>query len=136
MSYPLKLRGGEGMGKRPMLIALGSVGLLFVAADSEGGFAVLFFVLLAGAVGLIARYIWRNLEKPKSQPVNRRKAIPRAVRQAVWERDEATCRHCGSTRALQIDHILPHSLGGSNEVENLQVLCRLCNQRKGARYVG
>lgn len=29
------------------------------------------------------------------------------------------------------DHIIPHSLGGRNDVENGRVICRKCNQKRG-----
>jgi diadenosine tetraphosphate (Ap4A) HIT family hydrolase len=35
-------------------------------------------------------------------------------------------------RALDVDHILPKSKGGSDAPENLQALCWLCNTNKGA----
>ena len=46
------------------------------------------------------------------------------------------CAHCGTTEALEIDHIKPISLGGTNTIDNVQPLCRRCNSSKGARFVG
>ncbi len=47
----------------------------------------------------------------------------------------ARCAHCGRTLTaanMQVDHILPRAEGGSDEISNLQPLCRLCNQGKSA----
>lgn len=63
----------------------------------------------------------------------RRTAIPRAVRRAVFARDNHCCVKCFATEDLALDHIYPWSLGGADTVENLQVLCRSCNSSKGAR---
>lgn len=57
--------------------------------------------------------------------------IPADVRWAVWERDNFTCKHCGSRRNLTVDHIYPEVLGGEATVENCQTLCKPCNSRKG-----
>jgi 5-methylcytosine-specific restriction endonuclease McrA len=43
------------------------------------------------------------------------------------------CRDCGATADLTVDHIVPVARGGGHERHNLQVLCRPCNSRKGAR---
>jgi hypothetical protein len=63
--------------------------------------------------------------------------VPRAVFEAVMKRDGYRCQEagCGATEDLTIDHkIVPWSEGGSStDPENLQVLCRSCNSRKGTR---
>ena len=67
-------------------------------------------------------------------PAKRYRAkISAAVRRAVHERDGWECLHCGSGDDLTLDHIVPWSAGGSDEIDNLQTLCRPCNSRKGAR---
>lgn len=40
------------------------------------------------------------------------------------------CCNCETTDDLTVDHIKPHSKGGTSEWDNLQVLCVLCNSRK------
>lgn len=61
--------------------------------------------------------------------------IPKAVIELVMDRDGRRCQDCGETEDLTIDHkIVPWSEGGSStDPENLQVLCRSCNSRKGTR---
>ena len=41
-----------------------------------------------------------------------------------------TCVICDKNKGSQIDHILPLSLGGTNEPDNLQVLCKECHFEK------
>lgn len=38
------------------------------------------------------------------------------------------CLICGSKENLEIHHIVPISKGGTNEIENLAILCRKCNR--------
>jgi hypothetical protein len=52
---------------------------------------------------------------------------------SIYERDAYRCRACGSWKDLQIDHIVPRSRGGTDDPDNLQVLCAQCNASKGAR---
>ena len=62
----------------------------------------------------------------------KRKHIPKAVRDAVMERDNYTCVYCASTNNPELDHNEAHANNGSDKIDNLQVLCRSCNRRKGA----
>ncbi|MFP4219604.1 MAG: HNH endonuclease [Phormidium sp.] len=59
--------------------------------------------------------------------------FPPEVRRYVYERDNFTCVACGKTHQqarLTIDHIIPVSKGGSNDLSNLQTLCFTCNRLK------
>jgi 5-methylcytosine-specific restriction endonuclease McrA len=38
------------------------------------------------------------------------------------------------TSLVEVDHIMPIALGGTNESSNLQLLCRSCNRSKGAKH--
>ncbi|MCR4307170.1 MAG: HNH endonuclease [Candidatus Berkelbacteria bacterium] len=41
---------------------------------------------------------------------------------------------CGEMRSLHVDHIIPLSKGGTDELNNLQFLCQKHNSEKGAKY--
>lgn len=49
------------------------------------------------------------------------------------EKDGLKCKTCFSIDNITIDHIIPLSKGGTDALENLQLLCRSCNSRKGDR---
>jgi 5-methylcytosine-specific restriction endonuclease McrA len=63
--------------------------------------------------------------------------IPISVKRLVWKKSLGQCcyqhhgKRCASRFQLQIDHIRPMARGGSNALENLQLLCRQHNQQKG-----
>jgi hypothetical protein len=69
---------------------------------------------------------------PLPAPV-KRDPVPVETRLFVFARDGDRCIRCGSTDDLTIDHKHPRVLGGGHAEDNLQVLCRSCNSRKGAR---
>jgi len=54
------------------------------------------------------------------------------------DRDGWLCSGCGKPLGIsdaQIDHIVPKSVGGKTRWGNLTLLCRSCNQLKGASHV-
>ena len=64
-------------------------------------------------------------------------------RRVVFQRDDSCrwkCKHtgqtCGSKFQGEVDHIVPVWAGGTNELENLQVLCSVHNQEKYKRESG
>ena len=54
------------------------------------------------------------------------------LRRMIFARDQYKCKICKTGKKLSVDHIKPIALGGTDDVENLQTLCKPCNSRKGA----
>lgn len=57
------------------------------------------------------------------------------LKKAIRERAQYLCEYCHSPERLSpsrftVDHIMPRSLGGSDEMENLALACRRCNERR------
>ena len=77
-----------------------------------------------------ARKGWTLEQLHEYRDKRRARTIRGSVRKDVMARDNYQCQYCGATDDLAIDHIFPFSRGGSNEADNLQVLCRACNSAK------
>ena len=96
------------------------------------------------ALGALMHYLCRSVaaghtdlaeslpfvRRVRLRPSGCRPAIPVAVKDDVLSGD--CCVVCGSAENLEIDHIIPVSRGGTNDRENLQLLCRTCNRSKWA----
>jgi 5-methylcytosine-specific restriction endonuclease McrA len=78
----------------------------------------------------------------------RRRKITVAVCDFVWERDQGVCQKCGKALRRdkvdrydagadlgEIDHIEPFVDGGTNDPQNLQLLCLPCNRAKAGEAV-
>lgn len=70
--------------------------------------------------------------------------INQSLKFRIWKRDQGQCtyqdphskRRCTSKHKLQIDHIIPKSQGGSNDPENLRLLCQAHNLYEAKRVLG
>lgn len=56
-------------------------------------------------------------------------------RAKIWAKYGGRCAYCGCEipfKDMQIDHIKPKRNGGTDDIENLNPSCRLCNHYKRA----
>jgi hypothetical protein len=68
----------------------------------------------------------------------RHKAIPRAIRQKVYQKYDGHCAYCGrpiNYKDMQVDHIQAHYLGGADELANYNPACRMCNFYKSTMNI-
>jgi HNH endonuclease len=80
-----------------------------------------------------------SAQKVKQTP--QRKYIAAHIKKYLWRRAQACCeyrdlksqRRCDSKLALEIDHVRPLALGGSDKISNLQLLCRTHNSRRAVK---
>jgi 5-methylcytosine-specific restriction endonuclease McrA len=72
-----------------------------------------------------------------------KRAIPAAMRHAVFARDGGQCAYvgpdgirCGSRWDVEMDHIMPFGKGGDHSVSNLRPLCRAHNALESRKTYG
>lgn len=62
-------------------------------------------------------------------------AINKRLRFEILRRDGFRCTYCGASpaeRELQVDHVIPAALGGTDDPQNLTTSCEPCNSGKSA----
>lgn len=67
------------------------------------------------------------------KPEITRSRVSKKKKREVFKRDGHRCVWCKSKYWLTVDHIVPRSAGGTNELVNLQTLCKSCNEKKADR---
>ncbi len=98
--------------------------------SGNGFYAVTDPEMVIAIIDTLVRISKRQLVKTESE---NSRHIPQEVKSAVWQRDQGKCVQCGASDYLEYDHIIPHSKGGASTVNNVQLLCRRCNQVKSDR---
>lgn len=84
---------------------------------------------------LVSRETRRRWRHHSDRARQRSSRISKRLRARVLRADRRRCVFCGSRQFLQVDHIVPWSLGGLTWFWNLATLCRSCNAVKGSYWV-
>lgn len=72
---------------------------------------------------------WRSYS-PKAKPTRSTPDYKDTIIKFKSKRDK--CCRCGSTKNIEIDHVIPLAVGGTTDDINLQPLCRECHAMKTA----
>ena len=61
-----------------------------------------------------------------------RQEFSKSIKLAAWERSKKHCDECRLPviGTAEYDHRIPCGLGGTNDLDNCQVLCKKCHRRK------
>ena len=76
-------------------------------------------------------------KKIKKKSAVKRKHYSGAERKAIYEKANGCCQLCGRKiefHNMTVDHIIPLGKDGSNDLDNTQAACSVCNQFKSNIY--
>jgi len=64
-----------------------------------------------------------------------RRTRRRALKAKLFANGRTKCEACGEERVsfLQIDHVIPYFLGGTDDLDNLRILCGPCHEQRHRR---
>ena len=80
----------------------------------------------------------------KKMDPQRQSKVPESLRRQVIRRDGGKCQFvdprtghkCESTKRIEVDHIQPRALGGTDDISNLRCLCRTHNAFRAEQTFG
>jgi 5-methylcytosine-specific restriction endonuclease McrA len=105
-------------------ITLLTLGKVEVVEETDREIRSVSFVIRLPSVVRLLRFV-----RPRRRPL-------KFSRQNIYLRDDFRCQYCGiraGGQELNLDHVLPRSLGGVTTWENIVTCCVPCNVRKGGR---
>lgn len=76
--------------------------------------------------------------EPIHKPVKiKRKHFSDVERKEIYNKSDGFCQLCGRKISIEdftVDHIIPLNGGGTNDLDNLNAVCRICNSFKADIY--
>jgi 5-methylcytosine-specific restriction endonuclease McrA len=88
-----------------------------------------------GAISLeLVKFDMQFMQNPEISGVEYQQGelVGYELREYLLEKFQRHCAYCGKTGTpLEVEHIIPKSLGGSDRLSNLTLACHYCNQAKG-----
>ena len=109
----------------------------WVGIDISGKAVELVNMRLKQTMGSLFHHGYVTARTDIPQPTDVEKPKPyRQNKHVLFGQQEGLCNGCKGDfpfKLYEIDHIVPQSKGGTDHIENLQILCGSCNKIKGDR---
>ena len=86
----------------------------------------------------LVRFDMQKMENPEISNIEYQQGELQGyeTREYLLEKWDRTCAYCyAKGTALEVDHIVPKSKGGSNRISNLTLACHECNWKKGNQFI-
>ena len=107
----------------------------WIGIDIEAKARQLLMERLEDDTGLFTDFVHTNIV-PARTDIKPVKLDKKSTKQKMFDGQEGKCNGCRlqfEIKNLTIDHVLPRTKGGQDNIENLQLLCGNCNSTKGNR---
>jgi len=116
------------------LVAAQQLNRQWIGIDIEEQAANLLVERLSDDAGMFKDFVHLT-EPPTRSDID---IIPpsRSVKDTLYANQKGKCKGCENDyliKDMEIDHIVPKSIGGGDHMENYQLLCGNCNRTKGNR---
>ena len=74
----------------------------------------------------------KNFRHPQAKPVRHKRNVSESKKKYIASQQKWRCTHCSSLldNTYEVDHIVALYKGGTNELNNLEALCRNCHGKK------
>lgn len=77
--------------------------------------------------------------KQNRHKIYERECIPQDIKRFIYKECGCICTHCGKSmdyiKDFTLEHVIPISKGGTNDIRNLVALCEDCNKEKGNQII-
>ena len=116
-------------------VAAQQLGRKWISIDIEAKAKQLVMERLEDDAGLFTNFVHTDIT-PVRTDIKTVQLDKNSTKQKMYDEQEGKCNGClvdFPLRNLTIDHKLPRSKGGQDNIENLQLLCGSCNSIKGNR---
>jgi len=129
----LKVSYGGGITVSGIVTKMNLISREWITLQSDSGASMKIFLedIEPNSI-ILPEFVKKENKKENKQAT--RSPISDKLRFEVFKRDKYVCQYCGACGPdveLEVDHVIPVSRGGTDDIDNLKTSCFRCNRGKG-----